>query len=164
MKWFYLEHYHNKGVVYLNFNQVDIVQLEEMKFIGVPVTSSFQNDSPKRIEDTKNIFMNRKNEIKNVINPDRYVCPHYASEVLFTYLYCMEVNNLDEIPEGMIGFSIPAHRYVTTRSNHDPYEVLHTYLQNREMENNVKALALEVYYFENPNWPTEVDVYIPIKE
>lgn len=151
-------------MVFLNYNQVSIVQLEEMKFIGIPVTSSFLNHTPKRIEDTKEIFLNRKNEIQNTINPDRYVCPHYASEVLFTYFYCMEVTKLDEIPEGMIGFSIPAHKYVTTRSNQDPYEVLHTYLDNDRMENNAKALALEVYYFDNPNWPTEVDVYIPVKE
>ncbi|MGZ9583743.1 GyrI-like domain-containing protein [Paenibacillus marinisediminis] len=148
----------------MSHDQVEIIHFQEKKFIGIPVTSSFQAHSPKRIEETKELFLSRKNEIKNVINPNEYVCPHFASEVLFTYLFCMEVSDLVDIPEGMIGFVVPAHTYAKIRSENDPYEVLHTYLKNNGLENNSRAIALEVYQFEDPEWPRKVDVYIPIIE
>lgn len=103
----------------MNQNQVEIVHLQEKKFIGIPVTSSFQNHDPKRVEATKESFLNRKHEIKNVINSHEYVCPHFSSEVLFTYFFCMEVSSLEDIPEGMIGFTAPPHSYATTRTEKD---------------------------------------------
>ncbi|WP_185929320.1 MULTISPECIES: GyrI-like domain-containing protein [Paenibacillus] len=146
----------------MNQDQVEIVHLQEKKFIGIPVTSSFQNHDPKRVEATKESFLNRKHEIKNVINSHEYVCPHFSSEVLFTYFFCMEVSTLEDIPEGMIGFTAPPHSYATTRTEKDPYEQIHTYLANNGFENNSKALALEVYQFEDPEWPGKVDVFVPV--
>jgi predicted transcriptional regulator YdeE len=145
-------------------NPIKTVHLEEKKFVGFPVTSSFSFHEPKRIEEAKREFLDRKHEIRNVVNPDEYVCPHFASEVLFTYFFCMEVSELEEIPEGMIGFTIPARNYVTTRSDADPYEVLHTYIKDNGIDHNPKALALEIYQFADPNWPGKVDVFVPIKE
>jgi len=145
-------------------NSIQTVHLEEKKFVGFPVTSSFSFHEPKRIEEAKRQFLERKHEIRHVVNPDEYVCPHFASEVLFTYFFCMEVNELEDIPEGMIGFTIPERNYVTTRSDADPYEVLHTYIKDNGIDNNSKALALEVYQFADPEWPGKVDVFVPIKE
>ena len=148
----------------MSLNQVEIVRVDEKKVIGIPVTCSFQFHDPARIEETKQLFLSRRHEIKHAIHPHRYVCPHYSSEVSFTYFYCVEVSELAEIPEGMIGFTIPPHTYGTTRSDTDPYEVIHTYLANNGMKNNAKALALEIYQIDDPRWPSKVDVFVPIAE
>lgn len=145
-------------------NPIKTVHLEEKKFVGFPVTSSFSFHDPNRIEEAKRQFLERKNEIRDVVNPEEYVCPHFASEVLFTYFYCMEVSALEDIPEGMIGFTIPARNYVTTRANADPYEVLHAYIKDNGIDHHPRALALEVYQFADPEWPGKVDVFVPIKE
>ncbi|MNJ73288.1 hypothetical protein D3C77_700650 [compost metagenome] len=76
----------------------------------------------------------------------------------------MEVSELTGIPEGMLGFTIPAHTYGKGRSEDDPYAVIHDYLQKNGMTNNKRAAALEIYNFENQKWPDQVDVYIPIEE
>lgn len=152
-----------KGSCRMN-NHVEIVQLEEKKYIGIPVTSSFQNHDPKRIEEAKEIFMNRRHEIKNAVNLEQYVCPHFSSEVLFTYFFGMEVHHLDAVPEGMIGFAVPVHKYAKIRSGQDPYEVIYRYLSHHGIQNDPRAISLEVYPFDRPVWPAEVDVYVPIKE
>jgi predicted transcriptional regulator YdeE len=143
---------------------VEIVKLDQKKLIGIPVTSVFEGHGPRRIEEAKQIFLNRRHEIKNAVNNQEYVCPSFASEAVFTYFFCMEVSEIDEVPDGMLGFTIPAHSYGKTRSDQDPYEAIHAYLRANGMESNMKALALEVYSFDEPQWPSKVDVFVPIKE
>lgn len=147
----------------MRYNEVEMVELGELKFVGISVTSSFKGHHPQRIEDAKRIFLNRKDEIQHVLHQDRYVCPHFASEVLFTYFFCMEVSSLDNIPEGMLGFSVPAHKYAKTRSDHDPYQVIQSYLKTNGIENHVRGISFEIYSFDNPEWPKEVDVYMPVR-
>jgi hypothetical protein len=75
----------------------------------------------------------------------------------------MQVSELSEIPEGTLGFSVPEHEYGKTRSDTDPYEVIHTHLESIGLENDPEGLAIETYRFDEPGWPDRVDVFIPIK-
>lgn len=144
---------------------VEIASHGELRLVGIPVTALFRQQGPNpAIEAAKRQFLARKHEIAGQLHPDRYVCPHFASEIMFTYWFCMEVEELRDIPDGMSGFTIPAHRYAKGRSDGDPYELLHLYLHEHGLRNNPKALAMEVYRFDNPQWPGEVDVLIPIAD
>ncbi|WP_123040544.1 GyrI-like domain-containing protein [Cohnella candidum] len=145
-------------------SEVEIIQLPELKFVGIPVTSVFANHDQRRIEKAKQDFLNRIEEIKSIANPSEYVCLGFVSETLFTYLICMEVTELIDVPEGMLGFSIPSHKYGKTRSDEDPYSVIHNYLKQQGMINNKRAVAIEKYKFEDPQWPDKVDVFIPIED
>ncbi|RKP57970.1 AraC family transcriptional regulator [Cohnella endophytica] len=145
---------------------VEIIHLQEKKFVGIPVTSAFIGigHDPNKIEKVKNEFVSRKEEIKEITNPLEYVCLSFVSESLFTYLICLEVKELIDVPEGMLGFSIPSHKYGKTRSENDPYSVIHNYFNQNGIKNNNRAMSLEIYKFEDPQWPNNVDVYIPIEE
>ncbi|WP_199615446.1 GyrI-like domain-containing protein [Paenibacillus alkalitolerans] len=89
-------------------NYVQIASLERKNFVGVAVTSSFQN--VKGIREANRLFMDRRNEIQCMVNDSEYVCLHFSNEVAFTYIYCMQVSELDAIPNGMIGFTVPSGR------------------------------------------------------
>ncbi|KIL38998.1 hypothetical protein SD70_22965 [Gordoniibacillus kamchatkensis] len=144
-------------------NKVELVELPELKLIGVSVTSPFKGHLPERVEAMKRHFYERKDEIRNAVHPERYLCPSFSSEVLFTYLICMEVSSLTEVPEGMIGFAIPPHRYARTKTAGDPYQVIHEFLAAQGLQADKRALALEEYHFSNPIWPDEAAVYVPVK-
>jgi predicted transcriptional regulator YdeE len=143
--------------------QIQMVDIPEIKLIGLSITSSFKDHLPQRVETMKQEFYKRKGEIPNVIHTERYISPGFTSEVLFTYLICMEVEDLSEVPEGMIGFRIPPHRYAKTKSKGDPYRETHDYLNVNGLQNDGRALALEIYHFDNPIWPDEAEVLIPLK-
>ncbi|MBB6673705.1 GyrI-like domain-containing protein [Cohnella nanjingensis] len=143
-------------------NQVQMLVLPEINLVGLCVTSPFKGHLPERVEDMKQEFHRRKDEIRNVIHPERYVSPSFTSEVLFTYLICMEVASLSDVPEGMLGFTIPPHRYAKVKSKGDPYQDIHDYLKANNKQSNKRALALEIYHFENPAWPDEAEVCIPL--
>lgn len=142
---------------------VQVLELLEMKLIGLSITSSFVGHEPERVEAMKREFNSRKDEISNCIHPERYLSPHFSTENLFTYMICMEVEELTNVPEGMLGFTIPGHQYVHVKSKGDPYEVLHSYVRDNDLQSNDHALAIEIYQFANPTWPDEVDVYIPLR-
>jgi predicted transcriptional regulator YdeE len=143
--------------------QIEMLELPEMKLIGLSITSSFVGHEPERVEAMKREFHSRKDEITDVIHPERYLSPHFSTENLFTYMICMEVEALANVPEGMLGFTIPAHRYVQVKSKGDPYEELHSYVRANNLQSNDRALAIEIYSFANPSWPDEVEVFLPLR-
>ena len=119
---------------------------------------------PKRlVEQLQKLFISRRFEIKGMVDPETYVCPSFVCEQLFTYLFCMEVDRLDVVPDGMIGFRIPAQRYATVRAEERIPTICCTATCGREgLQNDKRGLALEKYNVHKPVWPDEVDVYIPL--
>ncbi|WP_219837085.1 GyrI-like domain-containing protein [Paenibacillus sp. R14(2021)] len=144
--------------------EIRLVQLKEKKFVGIPCTSAFANHEPERIEAVRLQFMKSRGEIRHVVDPEQFACISFTSEVLFTYSHCLEVDDIDEVPGGMIGFSDPAHDYVVVRAKGDPYEAAYAYLSEIGKIPDKNALFWEEYRFANPIWPDEAWVYVPIKE
>lgn len=145
--------------------QIEVVSLEEKYFIGVPVTNGFQKFDSERMKEANQLFLERRNEIKGIINEQQYVCPHFANDILFTYIYCMEVEGIDEVPSGMIGFYVPGQRYLKIRTSvQDPYAISHEYLKENGLRNNTRSLALEVFKFGEEQNFNNADIYIPILE
>ncbi|WP_426450800.1 GyrI-like domain-containing protein [Paenibacillus sp. S-38] len=143
---------------------IHLVSLEKLQLIGLHVTVPFElgKDGERSVHRVREEFRRRRHEIHHAVHPARYVCAHYASEVLFTYFYCLEVSSLHTIPGGMTGFTVPPHRYAAIRSEGDPYLEIENGLLSRGLRKDTKALALEFYSFERPLWPSEVDVYVPL--
>lgn len=145
----------------VNTNHVQIVRLEEKKFVGVAVTSPFQKVTG--IGETRQLFMEKKSGIQRILKVDEYVCLHFSNEVVFTYIYCMEVSELKTIPDGMIGFTVPSSPYAKVRSKDtDPYELIHTYLRENGLESNLNLFALEVFRFGDEESKYNADILVPI--
>ncbi|AEI38975.1 GyrI-like domain-containing protein [Paenibacillus mucilaginosus] len=144
---------------------IHLVSLEKLQLIGLHVTIPFElgKDGERSVHRVREEFIRRRHEIRHAVQPARYVCAHYASEVLFTYFYCLEVSSLDAIPGGMTGFTVPPHRYAAIRSDGDPYLDIENGLLANGLRKDIRALALEFYSFERPLWPSEVDVYVPLE-
>lgn len=144
-------------------NQIEIVTLEEKHFVGVPMTNVFQRFDPESIKEANRVFLARKSEIRGVLNQYEYVCPHFANDVLFTYIYCMEVAGIEEVPKGMIGFSVPSQQYAKVRSiDQDPYVLIKSYLKEKNLDNNPRSLALEVFRFGEEQNFNNADIYVPL--
>lgn len=148
---------------FMQNNPIETVTLEEKHFVGFPVTNVFQRFDPDSMKDANQIFLARKNEIKGILNQHEYVCLHFANDVLFTYIYCMEVIEIEDVPKGMIGFSIPSQRYAKVRSkDQDPYELIKSFLKETKLDNNSRSLALEVFRFGEEQHFNNADIYVPI--
>ncbi|MFC0216262.1 GyrI-like domain-containing protein [Paenibacillus chartarius] len=144
-------------------NQIEIVTLEEKYFVGVSVTNAFQRIDRDSIKEANEEFLARRSEIKGILNHREYVCPHFANDVLFTYMYCMEVARIEDVPKGMVGFSTPSQRYAKVRSiDKDPYRLIKSFLEENRLDNNPRSLALEVFKFGEEQHVNNADIYVPI--
>ena len=77
----------------------------------------------------------------------------------------MEVTRIEDVPKGMIGFSVPGQRYAKARSiDQDPYALIKSYLKEKGLENNPRSLALEVFRFGEEQHFNNADIYVPILE
>ncbi|MCQ6562985.1 GyrI-like domain-containing protein [Paenibacillus mendelii] len=150
--------------------EVELVQLDEMKMVGIPVIVSFKDGDYSKIGKTKELFLERKGEIKHPVNPELYWAPWYSCEVMFTYFYCLEVSELAEIPDGMMGFTVPKGKYtkVSYEGPHpggtDPYAVLAAYRQEHQMSHKEDGMVLEKYPFDQdgiPEW-ISIEVFGPV--
>ncbi|WP_164779685.1 GyrI-like domain-containing protein [Paenibacillus kobensis] len=145
---------------------------EEMKFIGIPVIVSFKDGDYSTIERTKKLFMERRVEIEGVIDPDMMWAPWYANDIMFTYIYAVQVAELVNVPAGMIGFTQPAAEYAVVAYdgplpwNPDPYHLLYEYRQSEGLEQNDRLMVLEKYRFDleaEPNGQISIQVWGPLK-
>lgn len=152
---------------------VRLEKLAEMKMVGFPLIVSFKDGDFSKIGKTKQLFMERKDEIQHVIDPETYWAPWYSCETMFTYFYCMQVQELSDIPEGMMGFTIAESTCAAVYydglhpMNPDPYESLAQYRKENGLAIHEKKMILEKYRFDKVCTPQEwvtVDVYGPVKE
>lgn len=156
-----------------NANEMKISrqELPELLFIGLPVNVSFKHGDFSRIGQVKETFMRRRGEIPNIVDADHYFAPWYNCEVMFTYLYCMRVGSLEQVPEGMMGFAVPAHDYLLAQYDgvhpfgQDPYAELQRYRETYGLKAHKAAMIIEKYAFacEGVDGRITVDVYGPIE-
>ncbi|MGM0882331.1 MAG: GyrI-like domain-containing protein [Bacillota bacterium] len=141
--------------------EVEIIKLSEMKMVGFPVNVSFKDGDFSKIGKTKQLFMERKDEIQHAVDPDTYWAPWYNCEVMFTYFYCLEVSELSDIPEGMMGFTIPESTYAAVyyEGPHpwdpDPYALLAQFREANQIAVKENGMVLEKYRFDNDCKPEE---------
>lgn len=153
-------------------SEVARVKREEMKFIGLPVVVSFKDGDYESIGRTKKRFMERKGEIDGIVDPDIMWAPWYANDIMFTYFYAVQVTDLANVPEGMVGFTQPAGEYAAVRYdgpmpwNPDPYDLLHRFRQREGLTENSRLMVLEQYRFDleaEPNGQISIQVFGPIQ-
>jgi predicted transcriptional regulator YdeE len=151
---------------------VTTIKLGEMKMVGFPVNVAFKGGDFSQIGKTKQRFMERKQEIKHVINPDVYWAPWFNCEVMFTYFYCLQVSELSDIPDGMMGFTIPETLYAAVKyegphpMDPDPYGLLASYRQENGIVHKEESMIIEKYEFAKDCLPGEeiaVEIFGPIK-
>lgn len=154
-----------------NSLEVKQVELPELLMIGIPVNVSFKHGDFSKIGRNKAEFKRRLDEIPNAVNRDEFYAPWYNCEVMFTYFYCLQVSSLDHIPEGMMGFSIPAHPYLLVEYDGvypfepDPYATIQQYREEHGMKVNKEAMILEKYKFavDGVEGKIAIAVYAPIE-
>lgn len=141
--------------------KIEVVQLGERRYIGIAVTSPLKN--VKGIGEARQLFMERKVEIQDKVDESTYVCIHFANEVLFTYIYCMEVTELQLIPDGMIGFEVPSNPYVKVRSNgEEPYGLIDRFLSDKGMQSNQNSVSFEVFQFGKEESKYNAEILVPV--
>jgi predicted transcriptional regulator YdeE len=131
---------------------VQVSELKEMKLVGIHIVC---NGDQYAIE-IPNAAVNLKErlkEIKQVVSPVRlvgaFIVGDYSDEE-DGYWVCVEVNEYEDVPGGMVVLTVPSQKYAVIRhsgSHHEirnTYEVLHRWIEENGFERILRSWHVEI--------------------
>ncbi|NRR01946.1 AraC family transcriptional regulator [Brevibacillus sp. RS1.1] len=154
-----------------------IVHVPQKHLIGLSFSGSF----PMLVEYMPKLwetFLKRQDEIPLVISPDvRYdISDENRTHQMYTEYIVVEVERFEHIPEGMVGFTIPAKTYARFTHTGPMEQVQNTYhslfgwLNENGHQVNEQALRMERYdqrYVPSVHESARVDnayeIFIPLR-
>jgi len=131
---------------------MNIVQLEAKQLICLRIVcegDQYVHEIPKAAA----ILQSRLAEIKETVNPERFIGAYVVGdcpEEMDGYWIGVEVKQLNEIPEGMVGLTVPSRKYaVITHEGpnteiKETYKVLHRWMKSQGYERDLLAWHLEI--------------------
>ncbi|MBL4952887.1 GyrI-like domain-containing protein [Neobacillus sp. OS1-32] len=145
-----------------------IVEKEELKVVGISWNGTYSQ--AKIIPRLFDIMEKRLEEVPFQTKDPVLIAPFHSRESEFTYYVTTPVEEVKEVPEGMVGFSIPRKYYVRTTHLGGPEEVENTYLrlfnwmEEYGYEQDHQALSLEIFpKQQNAAGNLQFEIYLPIK-
>lgn len=143
-----------------------IEKLEQIHLVGIRVCcpgEKYVSEIPKaskRLEE-------RKHEILHVTNPTLQMGAFVvdaSSEDQEGYWVCLQVNKVEQIPEGMVSLNIPPQTYAVIKHTGPNQTILHTYnelhlwMKKNKWPRKVNAWHLERFYQFNDKEKIDVDL------
>lgn len=163
--------YHLQGGLLM---EPKIIVKEQFNVVGLKYYGSNKNNEISKLWGE---FLNRIGEVKNRVNTQENfgVCeyvPNYTDESQFSYIACVEVSGLDEIPPGMVGKTVAAAKYAvfTHKGPVSRMPETYRYIHGTWLPSSDQQLAesddFELYgakHLGPDDEHSETDIYIPIK-
>ncbi|WP_042463867.1 GyrI-like domain-containing protein [Neobacillus dielmonensis] len=150
---------------------IKVVEKDSMKVVGISWNGCYSQT--ESIPSLFKVLEEREEEIPYKSEEPILVAPFHSRETEFTYYVTTPVEKLDEIPEGMVGFTIPKKNYVYTKHVGKPEDVQSTYLQLFTWMNEYgydqdhQALSLEIYQKKTSHPEDQgnlyLEIYLPVK-
>lgn len=157
-----------KGAINLG---IQVVEKEEMKVVGLSWTGTYS-----QVNTIPSLFIKmeeRLGEVGNKTDEPIFIAPFHSRETEFTYYVTKPVERIDDVPDGMVGFTIPSKNYVFTihkgkqEEVEHTYERLYTWMKEYGYEQDHQALSLEIYKEVDPiqyaAGDLYIEIYLPIK-
>jgi AraC family transcriptional regulator len=150
---------------------IKVVEKEEMKVVGISWSGNFAQRTiiPQLFEEMEK----RLNDIAYKTDEPVLIAPFHSRETDLTYYVMAPVEKLDDIPEGMSGFTIPKKYYVHTthvgrfEEIKNTYHHMYAWMKEYGYDQDYQALSLEVYKHEhilqNKTGDLHFDIYLPVK-
>jgi len=152
---------------------MNVVELRAMKLVGIKVLCPGDQYAVE-IPYATALLKDRLNEIKDASQPVRFIGAFKVgdhTEEDDGYWVCVEVNQIYDVPFGMVSLVIPPQKYAVM-THHGPndeiretYEKLHHWIENNQYERVLNAWHLEISEqgIERGSNMIEVDLYDTIK-
>ncbi|WP_020616880.1 GyrI-like domain-containing protein [Paenibacillus daejeonensis] len=144
-----------------------LVNKPSLNLVGISYSGPYST-LPEQAIRLQSEFLARKHELNNPVKSPALYSPFHGNEVFATYWTCYEVNHLEEIPEGMVQFTVPEHTYAmvtcTNERMGEGYEQIAAWMADNDLIKDDNAVTIEVFYIDEHLEEEPVEILIPIKE
>jgi predicted transcriptional regulator YdeE len=149
-----------------------IVTKEAFKGVGVKWSGTFEQAAKREIKELLQNFRIKVSQIKNAINPDTILGLSYHHSVSdFTLYLVVEVENDNNVPDGMESISVPTYTFVGSKYEgedvHGEYIKLYNWVEQSNYKLDQDVLEhLEEYPIDYNPFTDEpkLNLFIPITE
>ncbi|WP_432359858.1 GyrI-like domain-containing protein [Sporosarcina sp. UB5] len=147
--------------------ECEIVQ-KEYQLVGQSITANFPESFPDAAIKVQINFEKRVDEVKYCKNKQVLISPYMCNDIVATYFACVEVDELTEIPEGMIGIKLPMTEYAkiscSNKTIGEGYSKLFTWMGENGYKQKWydKSFPIEIFYLEEGAEEEVVEILIPI--
>ncbi|WP_160719048.1 GyrI-like domain-containing protein [Bacillus sp. USDA818B3_A] len=150
---------------------IKVIEKDEIKVVGLPWSGTYSEI--KTIPRLFNKMEERLGEVACVTNEPVVISPFHSRETELTVYVTKPVQKIENVPEGMVGFTIPKKNYVFTTHKGRLEDVENTYvellkwMEEYGYEQDHQALGLEVFKEEhkekNVSGDLHFDIYVPVR-
>jgi AraC family transcriptional regulator len=150
---------------------IKVVEKDSLKVVGISWNGTYSQTST--IPGMFTELEQRLEEIPHKAEEPVLIAPFHSRETEFTYYVTAPVEKIEQVPDGMVGFTIPPKNYVFSTHVGRPEDVENTYLQMFKWmqeygyEQDQNALSLEIYKEEfkhqNANGNLRFEIYLPVR-
>ncbi|RWR06538.1 effector binding domain-containing protein [Siminovitchia fortis] len=147
--------------------ECEIVQ-KELKLVGQSITANFPDSFPDAAIKVQEEFLQRTDEIHNAKHKEILFSPFMCNEIIATYFACLEVDEIDQIPEGMIGFKLPMTKYAkiscSNKTISEGYDAVYAWMQEHGYKEKWfnHSSPVEIYYIDENAEEEPAEILIPI--
>lgn len=147
--------------------QCDLISREAMSVVGMSFAGPFPQSFPASAVDVQRRFWNRRLEVLHRAPGDILLSPYATSNECFvTYFAACQVDRIESVPDGMVGFTIPAHTYArvicTNRTIGEGYGQLERFMKENGHVSLRNACAIEVFHIREDGEEEQVEIWSPI--
>jgi predicted transcriptional regulator YdeE len=149
--------------------EIQVLEKEELKVVGISWSGTYSQLS--NIPELFDVMKERIDEVPNQTKDSVLIAPFHSRETELTYYVTTPVEKLEDVPEGMVGFTIPRKNYVYSSHKGSLEEVENTYremlvwMQEYGYDLDDHALSLEIFNQTSlkNDGSLQLELYLPVK-
>lgn len=152
---------------------IRVIKKEAFQVVGIP-----WNGTLAQREHIQRLFTEMEHRVDEVLCPAEdsvWIAPYHSRETEITYYVTIPVEKIVDVPNGMVGFTIPEKSYLfgnyrgSAADVNDTYINMFAWMREYGYEQDYQALCLEIYqqdftHKDNKEDGLQVDIYLPIKQ
>lgn len=150
---------------------IQVIEKEEMNVVGISWNGPYS-----QMEKIPSLFTKLRGRLEEVPyqkNEEVLIAPFHSRETEITYYVTTPVDVIEEIPYGMVGFTIPRKNYVfgvhqgRKEDVENTYHRMYQWMKEYGYDQDHHALSLEIYNEEhklqNLTGDLHFEIYLPVK-
>ena len=145
------------------------ITTREVQLVGQSITANFPQSFPDAAILIQKQFKDRRDEIAKAVDREVLFSPYMCNGIFATYFACLEVEELNSVPEGMIGFKLPAMEYAkvncTNKSIGEGYTKIFEWMKENGYRQKFldNSCPIQIFYYEENVEEEFVEILIPIQ-
>lgn len=141
---------------------------QEYQLVGQSITANFPKGFPDAAIKVQMNFEKRMDEVANSKSKRVLFSPYMSNGIFATYFACLEVEEINEVPEGMMGLKLPLMKYAkiscSNKTIGQGYDKLFAWMgENGYKQKQNDSCSIEIFYFEEDAEEEVVEILIPIQ-